>query len=99
LIKKKNFFKINNEKIDDFVFGMHIIISDGRIDFVWIVKEDTKLLLGLSWGSYSRILVNPDYIIKRPVICDYDDIEDILKTSFEMYEDFKKVYLEIRSVN
>lgn len=94
---KEKFYRIKEEKVDDFTFGVHVIIRDGRIDFVWIVKEKNVVLLGLSWGSYSRILVDSDYIIKRPVIGDYDDIEDILKISFEMYEDFKKEYLEIRS--
>lgn len=46
--------------------------------------------MGTPWTNYARLLVNPQYIIKRPVFGDYDDIDEILKTAFTMYEDFKK---------
>ena len=60
------------------------------VDLVWVVKEKEELLLGYPWGIYSRLLIDSDYRIKKPIITSYDDIEEILKDSFEMYEDFKK---------
>lgn len=97
--KKEKFFKIKEDVIDKYVFSVQIKIRDGLIDLLWVLKENGNILLGSPLSSYSRSLIDINYRIKNPVISDYEDIEDILKTSFEMYEDFKKVYLEIRSVN
>ena len=91
---KEKFYKINEEKIGDYTFGVHIILAYGMVDLVWVVKEKEELLLGYPWGIYSRLLIDSDYRIKKPVITSYDDIEEILKDSFEMYEDFKKAICE-----
>ena len=49
----------------------------------------------MPWGIYSRLMIDPDYRIKMPNFSDYDELEDILKTAFKIYEDFKQVFLEI----
>ena len=92
---KEKFFKIEEEKLCNFAFGFHIILRDGAADFVWVVKDNDKLLLGSPWGRYSRLLINPQYLIKRPIFGDYDDIDKILKIAFQMYEDFKKAMISV----
>ena len=42
-----------------------------------------------SWGTYSRRLIDNNYRIKKPIIGTYEDLEEILKITFKMYEDFK----------
>lgn len=59
-------------------------------DLVWVVKTDNELLLGEPWGEYSRLLIDIGYRIKKPIFGTYEDLEEIVKISFEMYEDFKK---------
>ena len=91
---KEKFYKIKDEHIGDFSFRVHVILRDGLVELVWVVKENDKLLLGSPWGTYSRRLIDPGYRIKQPAIRNYDDLEDILKVSFMMYEDFKKALTE-----
>lgn len=62
-------------------------------DLVWVVRENGELLLGEPWGIYSRRLIDANYRIKKPVFRTYEDLEDILKVAFGMYEDFKKALM------
>ncbi len=88
--KKEKFYKIKEEIMGDFSFGVHIILDGGMVDLVWVVKENGELLLGSPWGTYSRRLIDSSYRIKKPIIGTYEDLEEILKITFQMYEDFKR---------
>lgn len=90
---REKFYKIREEQFDTFVFGFHIILRDGMTDLVWVVRENGELLLGAPWGVYSRRLIDINYRIKKPVFGTYEDLEDILKTAFRMYEDFKLAFM------
>lgn len=87
---KEKFYKIQQEQIESFTLSVHIILKDGMVDLVWVVKENDELILGAPWGTYSRRLIESNYRIKKPVFGTYDDLEDIIKYTFAMYEDFKK---------
>ena len=86
---KDKFYKIKEEQIGNLALGVHIILQDGMVDLVWVVRENGELLLGAPWGTYSRRLIDSSYRIKKPIIGTYEDLEEILKITFEMYEDFK----------
>lgn len=86
---KEKFYKIKEEQIGKFTFGVHIILQGGMVDLVWVVREDNELLLGSPWGTYSRRLSDNSYRIKKPIFGTYEDLEEILTVSFKMYEDFK----------
>jgi hypothetical protein len=88
---KEKFYKIREEQVENYTIGMHVILRDGMVDLVWVVKENGKLLLGAPWGTYSRRLVDSSCRIKKPVFGSYEDLDEILKTAFSMYEDFKKI--------
>lgn len=47
-------------------------------------------MLGSPWGIYAKRMIDPSYRIKMPVFGSYEDLEEILKVSFGMYEDFKR---------
>ena len=40
-------------------------------------------------------MIARDYIIKQPIVSDYVDFRDVMKITFDMYEDFKQVFLKI----
>lgn len=90
---KEKFYKIKEEHIDKLTFGVHIILRGGMVDLVWVVKENDEILLGSPWGTYSKRLIDINYRIKKPVFETYEDLEEILKVSFEMYEDFKRALI------
>lgn len=86
---KEKFYKIKEEQIGKITLEVHIILRYGMGDLVWIVRENGELLLGAPWGTYSRRLIDNNYRIKKPIIETYEDLEEILKITFKMYEDFK----------
>lgn len=88
---KEKLYKIKEEQIGKITLGVHIILQDGMVDLVWVVRENGELLLGAPWGTYSRRLIDSSYRIKKPIIGTYEDLEEILKITFKMYEDFKNV--------
>lgn len=87
--EKEKFYKIKEEQVGTFTCCVHIILRGGTVDFVWVVREHGQLLLGAPWGVYTRQLVDANYRVKKPIFGTYEDLEDILKIAFEMYEDFK----------
>ena len=50
---KEKFYKIQEEQVGIFNFGVHIILQGGLVDLVWIVKNNSELLLGAPWSAYS----------------------------------------------
>ena len=93
--KRERFFHIDLEEIGYFRFGFHFALEYGRLELIWVVYEEDKVVLGSPWTRYPRLMIARDYIIKQPIISDYVDFRDIMKIAFEMYEDFKQVFLKI----
>ena len=93
--KRERFFHIDLEEIGHFRFGFHFALEYGRLELIWVVYEGDKVVLGSPWTRYPRLMIARDYIIKQPIISDYVDFRDVMKIAFEMYEDFKQVFLKI----
>lgn len=92
---KEKFFKIHEINHGNYVFGCHIILYNGMVDLVWIVREQESILLGLPLSEYSRLIINPQYRIKKPIFGTYEDLDEILRVNFDMFEDFKKIFSEL----
>jgi len=90
---KDKYFKIIESQIDKYSFSAHIILDNGMVDIVWIAKEGESLILGLPIGEYSRLIVAPDYRIKKPIFGTYEDLDEIFEITFELFEDFKQKLL------
>lgn len=59
-----------------------------KMDFIRRYEE-----LSARFIVYLRRLIDINYRIKKPVFGTYEDLEDIWKTAFEMYEDFKTAFM------
>lgn len=92
-VRKEHFYKIEEEKVGNFTFGFHIDFRWGSVDWGWIVREGDELLLGSPWSIYSRLLIDPDYKIDYPLFGTYEDLEEIFKRGFAMYEEFKMMVI------
>lgn len=90
----EKFYQLQEEERGGYIFGFHIVLRYGMVELIWVVKKEDEVLLGSPWGTYSKRLINSDYIIKTPVIGDYDDLENVLRTAFIMFEDFKNAFLQ-----
>ena len=95
--KKECFFKIK-EKIVAYDFQFNIIPYTGALQFVWSVKLN-KQMLELSWGIWESILeemLNKSFEIRpRPYYSNYQELEEILREAFAIYEDFKTEVLKV----
>lgn len=94
-ISKEKFFKTNDEKLGNFSFRVHIILRYGIAEFLWIVSEGKEVIWGYPFDICPRILISPDYQLSKPVFGTYEDLDEILKITFEMYEDLKKAFIEV----
>ena len=90
---REKFYRIKQEHIGKYSFNIHLILRYGIVELVWVVEEDSVLLLGAPWSTYSRRLIDGNYRIKNPVFGTYEDLKEILKIVFEMYEDFKRALI------
>jgi hypothetical protein len=91
---KDKFFKVVESQIGKYSFGVHIILDNGMVDIVWVVKEEESLLLGLPIGEYSRLIIASDYRIKKPIFGTYEDLDEIFESTFGLFEDFKQRLLK-----
>ena len=86
---KEKYFKIKEVQMKDYTFSANIILDNGMVDLVWIVKENGNLILGLPIGEYSRLLIAPNYRIKKPIFGTYEDLDEIFESCFKIFEEFK----------
>lgn len=86
---REKYFKTEEEWIKDHAFSVNIILDNGMVDLVWIVKESGKLILGLPISEYSRLMIAPDHKIKKPIFGTYEDLDEIFESCFKLYEEFK----------
>ena len=95
--KKECFFKIK-EKIVAYDFQFNIIPYTGALQFVWDIKVN-KIRLKLGWGMWENIveeIESIDFEIKpRPYYSNYQELEEILREAFTIYEDFKNEVLKV----
>ena len=93
--EKEKFFKIMEEEQKNYSFGANVILQDGMVDMVWVIKEKGKVILGSPLGTYSRRISKDSSRIKKPIFGTYEDLEEILRTLFSMYEDMKKALVKL----
>ena len=95
--KKECFFKIE-DKSNLITIGFNIIPYTGALQFVWDIKVN-KIRLKLGWGMWENIveeIESIDFEIKpRPYYSNYEELEEILREAFAIYEDFKTEVLKV----
>lgn len=91
--KSENFFKIV-EKESPFQLQFNICVKYGNVELIWdILKNKSRLLFGLGgWSSVVDILTNQRILM--PKFRNYEDLREVLKVAFAIYEDFKKELLK-----
>lgn len=91
-IKGENFFKIF-EKVNAYEFQFNIILKGGIVQLVWdLTKDSVRQSLGGPFGLIIS-LYNGEEFSQKPLFRNYEDLNEILKESFTLYEDFKREIL------
>lgn len=97
-MKKENFFRVGEVKNKDiYTFRFNISLKYGLVEFIWAVWHTGEVRTGTSWDMYIKVLSNGSE--RLPAVCfhSYDELKEIMKIAFEMYEDFKRELIPIYS--
>lgn len=88
---KDKFFSIIEEQLNNkYRTLVKFDLNGGMVEFIWEVWANDKIILGSPWGTYSKKIERKNVKIKKPIFGTYEDLDDIFRVGFELYEDFKK---------
>ena len=94
--RSEDFFRIS-EKREGYDFFFHFIFRWGRAELVWAVFQQKQLIRDVSdtWKIAYRKLAGCEWedTPRYPCFHDYDEMEEMLKECFELWEDFKREFL------
>ena len=94
--RSEDFFRIS-EKREGYDFFFHISFNNGHTELVWAVFQQKQLVLDVSdtWTIAYRKLTGCEWedTPRYPCFHDYDEMEEMLKECFELWEDFKREFL------
>ena len=92
----EDFFRIS-EKREGYDFFFHVVFRWGRAELVWAVFQQKQLVLDVSdtWAiAYCKLTgCKWEDVLRDPCFHDYDEMEEMLKECFELWEDFKREFL------
>ncbi|HFK1766330.1 hypothetical protein AT258_05340 [Bacillus wiedmannii] len=97
-MKKENFFIVGEVKNKDFyTFRFNISLKYGLVEFIWSARYNGEVRVRNSWDMFVKLLSNGSE--RLPAVCfhSYDELKEIMKIAFEMYEDFKRELIPIYS--
>ncbi|OED18854.1 hypothetical protein A9523_08600 [Bacillus cereus] len=96
--KKADFFIVGEVKNkDSYAFRFNISLKYGVAELIWEAWHNDEVRVGDPWDVFIRLLSND--MGKVPVLYfhSYDELKEIMKIAFEMYEDFKRELIPIYS--
>lgn len=70
------------------------MLNDGKVDMIWVIYENDKLIVRDPIGMYSRLMINYDYIIKKPVFKDYEDLEKYSELNLKCLKNLEILLLD-----
>ncbi|MCU5379015.1 hypothetical protein OCA08_17945 [Bacillus cereus] len=97
-MKKENFLIVGEVKNKDFyTFRFNISLKYGLVEFIWSARYNGEVRVRNSWDMFIKVLSNGSD--RLPAVCfhSYDELKEIMKIAFEMYEDFKRELIPIYS--
>ncbi|MDM5186432.1 hypothetical protein QUF99_03120 [Bacillus sp. DX4.1] len=95
-MKKENFFIVGEVKNKDiYTFRFNISLKYGLVEFIWTARHNGEVRAGTPWAMFVEVLSNDTEKVLRPEFHSYDELKEIMKIAFEMYEDFKRELIAI----
>lgn len=79
---------IENKLLYKFYF--HISLKYGMVELIWYVDKGEEFYGGSVWSVMKKILEGNDEQLMKPEFHTYEELKEILKEAFSMYEDFKR---------
>lgn len=99
-MSKENFFKIT-ESVSDLLFYCHFSCKYALVEFIFGVRDKNKI--HLEGGALSTICkliemsegINKEGYVQYPGFRNYEELRNILRQYFRLYEDFKREFLAL----
>ncbi|RFB57743.1 hypothetical protein [Bacillus thuringiensis] len=96
--KKEDFFIVGEVKNKDvYTFRFNISLKYGVAELIWEAWHNGEVRAGDPWDIFIRLLSNDTEKVPVLYFHSYDELKDIMKIAFEMYEDFKRELIPIYS--
>ncbi|HDX9653544.1 TPA: hypothetical protein ROY23_004047 [Bacillus wiedmannii] len=97
-MKKENFFIVGEVKNKDFyTFRFNISLKYGVAELIWEAWHNGEVRAGDPWDIFIKLLSNDTEKVPVLYFHSYDELKEIMKIAFEMYEDFKRELIPIYS--
>ena len=88
--RAESFYKVVQE-VEPFRFQFNISLKYGNVELIWdFLEHGYRLKPSGPWNAIYKRLLNADERILMPKYRNSEDLKDILKQSFVIYEDLKK---------
>lgn len=96
--KKADFFIVGEVKNkDSYAFRFNISLKYGVAELIWEAWHNDEVRVGDPWDVFIRLLSNDMGKVPLLYFHSYDELKEIMKIAFEMYEDFKRELIPIYS--
>ncbi|PGQ02642.1 hypothetical protein, partial [Bacillus cereus] len=96
--KKADFFIVGEVKNkDSYAFRFNISLKYGVAELIWEAWHNDEVRVGDPWDVFIRLLSNDMGKVPMLYFHSYDELKEIMKFAFEMYEDFKRELIPIYS--
>ncbi|BCA33717.1 hypothetical protein CN520_21470 [Bacillus cereus] len=96
--KKADFFIVGEVKNkDSYAFRFNISLKYGVAELIWEAWHNDEVRVGDPWDVFIRLLSNDMGKVPMLYFHSYDELKEIMKIAFEMYEDFKRELIPIYS--
>ncbi|MEW4203783.1 hypothetical protein Q0O28_12750 [Bacillus thuringiensis] len=96
--KKADFFIVGEVKNkDSYAFRFNISLKYGVAELIWEAWHNDEVKAGDPWDVFIRLLSNDMGKVPMLYFHSYDELKEIMKIAFEMYEDFKRELIPIYS--
>ncbi|MCU7755567.1 hypothetical protein PDQ36_03930 [Bacillus cereus] len=96
--KKADFFIVGEVKNkDSYAFRFNISLKYGVAELIWEAWHNDEVKVGDPWDVFIRLLSNDMGKVPMLYFHSYDELKEIMKIAFEMYEDFKRELIPIYS--
>ena len=96
-IKKKTFYCRRSKNKDVYTFRFNISLKYGVAELIWEAWHNGEVRAGDPWDIFIRLLSNDTEKVPVLYFHSYDELKEIMKIAFEMYEDFKRELIPIYS--
>ncbi|HDR6287119.1 TPA: hypothetical protein QCU33_003130 [Bacillus cereus] len=96
--KKADFFIVGEVKNkDSYAFRFNISLKYGVAELIWEAWHNDEVRVGDPWDVFIRLLSNDMGKVPMLYFHSYDELKEIMKIAFEMYQDFKRELIPIYS--